>query len=72
MAVDMTILGWYKKQLNSRFPTDQAINIHRIFGEKTYFPALFRDKVLCEDFRAGLANLKKERHYQQLFDNYAN
>lgn len=72
MAVDMTIFSWYKKQLSSRFDTDQAIKIHRIFGDKTYFPALFRDQILCEDFRAGLANLKKEKRYQQLFKSYTN
>lgn len=72
MAVDTTIFGWYKKQLSTQYPTDQAVQIHRIFGDKTYFPALFRDKNLCEDFRAGLANLKKEKRYLQLFNKYAN
>lgn len=72
IVVDTTIFGWYKKQLSSQFHTDQAIQEHRIFGEKTYFPALFKDTVLCEEFRVGLERLKKEKRYQQLFDKYAN
>ena len=70
IVVDRTIFAWYQKQLSSQFDTNQELDVHNIFGEKTYFPALFRDETLCKDFRAGLASLKKEKRYQQLFDKY--
>jgi len=70
IVVDRTIFSWYKKQLSAQYPTNQPLDFHMIFGEKTYFPALFNDELLCEDFRVGLAKLKKEKRYQQLFDKY--
>lgn len=70
IVVDKTIFSWYQKQLSSQYPTDKPLSYHKIFGEKTYFPALFNDEVLCEDFRAGLKQLKKQKRYQQLFEKY--
>tara|TARA_R110001592_G_scaffold68269_3_gene209131 strand:+ start:9797 stop:10567 length:771 start_codon:yes stop_codon:yes gene_type:complete len=72
IVVDKTIFAWYKKQLSTQYLTDQPLDTHMIFGKKTYFPALFSDEVLCEDFRAGLENLKKVNRYQQLFEEYTN
>ena len=70
IVVDKTIFSWYQKQLASKYDTKQALDYHAIFGDKTYFPALFNDEVLCDDFRTGLAELKKEKRYQQLFKKY--
>jgi polar amino acid transport system substrate-binding protein len=72
IVVDKTIFSWYRRQLSSQYPTDQLVVYHKLFGEKTYFPALFNDTALCEDFRAGLEKLKKENRYQQLFEKYTN
>ena len=71
IVVDTTIFAWHRKQLSSQLPIDRPVVYHRIFGEKTYFPALFKDEKLCDDFSAGLANLKAEKRYRQLYQKYS-
>lgn len=70
IIVDKTIFAWYRKQLAESFDTDQEVQYHAIFGEKTYFPALFKDKSMCEDFKKGLGSLKERKQYQKLFEKY--
>jgi polar amino acid transport system substrate-binding protein len=70
LVIDKVIFEWYRKQLASQFESHRNVQYHPVFDSPTYYPALFRDQGLCDDFRVGLEKLKSSGRYQALYDRY--
>lgn len=70
LVIDKVIFEWYRRQLKPRFQSHREVQFHPVFSSPTYYPALFRDETLCEEFRAGLAKLKSSGRYQELYESY--
>lgn len=72
LIIDKVIFEWYRSQLPPNFQSQRPVQFHSVFSFPTYFPALFKDKTLCDQFRGGLEKLKASGRYEELYGSYIN
>lgn len=72
LIIDKVIFEWYRSQLSPDFESRRPVQFHWIFSSPTYFPALFKDNALCDQFRDGLEKLKASGRYEELYGSYIN
>ncbi|MDI9244407.1 transporter substrate-binding domain-containing protein [Marinobacter sp. CHS3-4] len=70
LVIDKVIFEWYRKQMPPALMSHRDVHFHSVFSTPTYYPALFRDKALCKEFREGLDDLKSRGDYERLYQSY--
>lgn len=72
LVIDRVIFEWYRLQLPASFQSQRQVTYHPVFDTPTWYPALFRDRALCDQFRQGLEQLKASGRYADLYQKYIN
>ncbi len=71
IILDLNVFKYYQRDLKDKLNTKDEVVIHRIFEMKANSRvAVFRDKKVCEEFNAGLSEVKANGEYQKILDKY--
>lgn len=70
LVIDKVIFEWYRNQMPPALQSQRPVRFHPLFETPTYYPALFADEALCQEFRTGLRKLKSRGGYQDLYESY--
>ena len=68
---DRYIFGYFASVLKSHNVTIDEVEMHRcLTPNPIYYPSVFRNKEIRDDFNEGLLHLKKTGRYQEIYDRY--
>ncbi len=71
IVLDLNVFKYCQQNLKDYLNTKNKVVIHRIFDTKANpRVAVFRDKIVCEEFNTGLSEIKSNGEYQKLLDKY--
>lgn len=71
IILDINIFRYYRNSLKDKFNTSEEVIVHRIFSAKSNERvAVFKSKVVRDQFNQGLQELKASGTYQKIFDRY--
>jgi polar amino acid transport system substrate-binding protein len=68
---DRYIFAYFTSILEGHHVTIDDVDVHRcLTPNPSYYPSVFRNKEIRDDFNAGLDYLKKSGRYQEIYDRY--
>lgn len=70
LIIDKTVFNWYKKMIAPKLFVEADFVFHDILPQVTGYRVAFRDRVLRDQFNAGLHQMMGSGRYQQLIDYY--
>ncbi len=62
---------YYKKSLDKTYDTEQEVVFFDVIQDETKFRVAFRDETIRDDFEKGLNQLKRNKRYRRIFQQYA-
>lgn len=69
VIIDKNIFHYYTKDVANKVDVTQPLVYHNIFAPNKY-KVVFSDKVLRDDFNAGLKHLRETGQYKEIFNKY--
>lgn len=71
IILDINIFRFYRNSLKEKFKTSEDVVVHRIFSAKSNERvAVFKSKVVRDQFNDALKELRSSGGYQKIFDRY--
>lgn len=70
VIIDKTVFSWYKKMVVPNLFDDADFVFHDVLPQVTGYKLAFRDRLLRDQFNAGLHQMMETGRYQQLIDYY--
>lgn len=71
IILDINVFRFYRNALKEKFNTSEEVVVHRIFSPKSNERvAVFKSKVVRDQFNEALRELRSSGTYQKIFDRY--
>jgi polar amino acid transport system substrate-binding protein len=71
LVIDRYIYAWYQKRLKDLPDNGTGIAVYDIFAPQIRVRVGFRDQKLCDEFNAGLKEIRENGTYAKIFERYA-